>query len=695
MNRKIKNKNSAWRAILLSLFIGILLVSALSSIQVAHAAYPTILVGNYPYGVAFASNGDLYVANYGDNTVSVIDTSTNTVVGSPITVGSLPVAVAYASSNGDIYVVNEGDSSVSVIDTSYNTVTTTIPVGYEPYGVAFSPNGDGDIYVASYGDDTVSVIDTSTNTVVGSPITVGSSPTGVAFASSNGDIYVANYNAGTVSVISTSTNTVVGSPISVGSYPYGVAYASSNGDVYVVNVGDDTVSVLPTLSTGAPSVSVSPSAWTMDAGQSQTFTASASGGSGSYTSYQWYVNGVSQFGETASTFSFAPAASGSYSITATVTDSTGATSTQSFAATVTVNSALVAPTVTPTPATVNQGQTSALTSTTVSTGTGPYTYQWFEMAPGGSYVDVGSNSPSFNFVTSGSTVTGVWHFELQVTDNVGAVVTSSAATVTVSSTSTATISLNPTSGSQGSTVLVTGSNFEPNAVIHISVAGIGEVSSTTAASDGSFAVNFVIPNGISLGDAAVTASDGINSAQATLTVLQPGEAQTTATVSGNSVTVDQTQTGVSVTVSGPSLSDGSQVTVTTQDYGMSPPGGLTGALGVGTTFFDVQVLKTGGGTFGSDVFVTVSLTDPSFTSDMQILYWNGAGWSVASDEHFDLATYTITGTIPASALSGTPVAVTHGNNFALPEYPLAALIALTTCFAALTIYKRQSNRPKE
>ena len=151
-------------------------------------------------------------------------------------------------------------------------------------------------------------------------------------------------------------------------------------------------------------------------------TATASGGSGSYTSYQWYVDGSAQTGQTASTFSYSPASAGSYSITVTVTDSLGATSAQSTAATVTVNSALVAPTVTPTPGTVDQGQTSSLTSTAVTTGTSPYTYQWFEKAPGGSYVTVGSNSGSFSFATSGSTATGSWSFILQVTDNTGAAV---------------------------------------------------------------------------------------------------------------------------------------------------------------------------------------------------------------------------------------------------------------------------------
>ena len=74
------------------------------------------------------------------------------------------------------------------------------------------------------------------------------------------------------------------------------------------------------------SVSVSPSSWTMDVGQSKTFTATASGGSESYKSYQWYVDGAAQPGQTAQTFSYSPGFRGFYLITVTVTDSLGDTS---------------------------------------------------------------------------------------------------------------------------------------------------------------------------------------------------------------------------------------------------------------------------------------------------------------------------------------------------------------------------------
>jgi hypothetical protein len=92
-------------------------------------------------------------------------------------------------------------------------------------------------------------------------------------------------------------------------------------------------------------VSVSLGTANLNVGQTQLLTATAIGGSGIYTSYQWYVDGASQSGQTASTFNFSPISAGSYLITATVTDSTGATSSQSTVASIT---ALATPTPTPT-----------------------------------------------------------------------------------------------------------------------------------------------------------------------------------------------------------------------------------------------------------------------------------------------------------------------------------------------------------
>ena len=83
--------------------------------------------------------------------------------------------MAVTPDGSKVYVPNYGSDTVSVIDTATNTVITTIPVGATPWGVAVTPDGSR-VYVANSGDNAVSVIDTISNTVIGSPIPVGSQP---------------------------------------------------------------------------------------------------------------------------------------------------------------------------------------------------------------------------------------------------------------------------------------------------------------------------------------------------------------------------------------------------------------------------------------------------------------------------------------------------------------------------------------
>jgi YVTN family beta-propeller protein len=178
----------------------------------------------------------VFVANNFVNTVSVIDTATNTVIAT-ITVGSGPGGVAVTpdlrrDGDGDrrderedkaraskVYVANHNDNTVSVIDAATNTVIgSPITVGNDPYGVAVTPNGRR-VYVTNRSSNTVSVIDTATNTVIGSPIPVGNFPIGVAVTPDGRKVFVANFRDNTVSVIATATNTVIGSPIPVASGP--------------------------------------------------------------------------------------------------------------------------------------------------------------------------------------------------------------------------------------------------------------------------------------------------------------------------------------------------------------------------------------------------------------------------------------------------------------------------------------------
>src|SRR6266481_3996176 len=206
-----------------------------------------IPVGILPRGVAVTPDGGkVYVANTGSNTVSVIDTATNSVVGT-IPVGNGPTGVAVTPDSSKVYVTNPGTNTVSVIATVTNTVTgLTIPVGIQPFGVAVTPDGSK-VYVANEVSASVSVIDTATNAVVGT-IPVGNFPIvfpiGVAITPDGSKVYVTN-GASAVSVIDTATNTVVGT-IPVGSLPWGVAVTPDGSKVYVANFNDNTVSVIAT-----------------------------------------------------------------------------------------------------------------------------------------------------------------------------------------------------------------------------------------------------------------------------------------------------------------------------------------------------------------------------------------------------------------------------------------------------------------
>jgi YVTN family beta-propeller protein len=116
--------------------------------------------------VAVAPDGaHVYVTNRNSNTVSVIDTTTNTVVRNPITFGIAPQGVAVAPDGGHVYATNLISNTVSVIDTTINAVVTTSPVANEPVDVAVAPDG-AHVYVANQGANRVSVIDTISNAVV-------------------------------------------------------------------------------------------------------------------------------------------------------------------------------------------------------------------------------------------------------------------------------------------------------------------------------------------------------------------------------------------------------------------------------------------------------------------------------------------------------------------------------------------------
>ena len=187
---------------------------------------------------------------------------------------------------------------------------------------------------------------------------------------------------------------------------YSPASATSATESYVINTA---------LSGGSPT----PSAPTIDNGQSITLTANPSGGTTPY-SYQWYGGTSSTCssdtaisGATSSTYTASPTTATYYCYKATdsATTPTSATSETDL---ITVNSAFGTPTISPSSATYDSGQSITLTAS-VSGGTTSYTYQWYNDTSGTATAISGATSSTYT-ATAGSTAQTVKYY-VTVTDS--------------------------------------------------------------------------------------------------------------------------------------------------------------------------------------------------------------------------------------------------------------------------------------
>jgi|SRR5579859_4115921 len=102
----------------------------------------TVAVGNAPTSVAALSDGTrAYISNSGDNTVSVLITSSNT-IRKTIAVGTNPVSIGSSADGTKVVVANRNSGNISIIRTSDDTVTATpaaTPLGPNPQFVLMNP----------------------------------------------------------------------------------------------------------------------------------------------------------------------------------------------------------------------------------------------------------------------------------------------------------------------------------------------------------------------------------------------------------------------------------------------------------------------------------------------------------------------------------------------------------------------------
>src|SRR5215475_9063926 len=118
--------------------------------------------------VPISSYDRVYSADQTSNTVSVIDPSNNRLLGvirlgdpvpaalSPLYRGALMVhGLGYAPDGTTLAVVSVGSNSVTLIDTSTNSIKGVVYVGRAPHEAFFTPDGR-EIWVTVRGEDYVS-----------------------------------------------------------------------------------------------------------------------------------------------------------------------------------------------------------------------------------------------------------------------------------------------------------------------------------------------------------------------------------------------------------------------------------------------------------------------------------------------------------------------------------------------------------
>ncbi len=206
--------------------------------QVEHQVFVGFSVIQHQWvggAVAYDSaNGTVYVDftpyTVADADVAIVNVTTYAVTHLPTTDFDLPSGLAYDPTDQKVFVANYGEGTVTILDASDGAVEGTVTVGENPLGVLYDPDNDT-VFVSNFGSDNVSVINAADSTIVktSTPIDISNEPLGLAYDPANGEVYVAESDADYVANFSATTY-ALHAPIYVSgtSHPQFLAYNPVN-----------------------------------------------------------------------------------------------------------------------------------------------------------------------------------------------------------------------------------------------------------------------------------------------------------------------------------------------------------------------------------------------------------------------------------------------------------------------------------
>ena len=220
-------------------------------------------LGLIPVHAALVLSGSrVYVANSGDDTVSMFPASSPT----PVTTISLPAgskpSFVATTESATVYVANPGNNTVSAISIPSNVVLSPlygIQVGVDPVALAETPNQQN-LYVANRGAGggggsvtSINPVDRSVNPPIGNATWI--SPVSVVARSDSNRVYVLDQGSGRVLAIDTASDTVVNS-VSVGVGANFMLYDPTRNRLYVSNPATNTVTYLDASSDALSAVAI-------------------------------------------------------------------------------------------------------------------------------------------------------------------------------------------------------------------------------------------------------------------------------------------------------------------------------------------------------------------------------------------------------------------------------------------------------
>jgi YVTN family beta-propeller protein len=170
--------------------------------------------------VPSADEKKLYVANTGPGNVTVVDRSTKAV--KHLTTGLGAQGIDLSPDGRWVWVTNRAANTLSVIDTGSDTVTESFSSGGQmPIRVKFQPDGKAAL-VSNARSNKVMIFDVATRKLI-DELETGSAPAGILITPDSKRAFVANTVSNQVSVIDLGTRKII-HVISPGTVPDGMAW---------------------------------------------------------------------------------------------------------------------------------------------------------------------------------------------------------------------------------------------------------------------------------------------------------------------------------------------------------------------------------------------------------------------------------------------------------------------------------------